>query len=95
MAHLVDNSFSTYELTKEEELQGNILTIAQQQVIQNRLATAAEEKLTLEFDPAEPNLFMQQEAYKRAEIDTLRFILDTSKASEAILRDPNYHNLLA
>jgi hypothetical protein len=75
---LIPNSFSTYELTEEEESNGSIFTEDQLRVLQNKLAEVAEEKIALEFDPSEPLLFQQQEAYKRGQLDMLRYLLDMS-----------------
>jgi len=80
MASLIPNAFSSYSLTEEETLQGSILTITQQQVIQNRLAVVAEERLHLTYDVANPTAFLQAEAYKKGELDALRYILDVSDA---------------
>lgn len=82
MAHLVANAFSMYQLTDKERLQGIVLSIMQKQVIQNRLAEIAEEKLLLEFDPDKSSSFIQQEAYKRGQIDILTYLLADSEAAE-------------
>jgi len=82
MARLRDNEFSSYTLTDEEELQGSLLTVTQRQVMQNQLSAAVSEKITLEFDTDKPDKFMQQEAYKRGQIDILNFILASSDAAE-------------
>lgn len=81
MAHLIENSFASFSLTAEEELEGSIFTLTQLQYLQNQLAKVAEEKLELEFDTSDPQSFTQQEAYKRGQLDTLRFLLEVSKAS--------------
>lgn len=84
MAHLISNSFSSYSLSEEEVTQGTILTLTQQQVIQNRLVIIAEEKLALEYDSTSPSAFMQQEAYKKGQIDILRYMLDDSLALQEL-----------
>lgn len=81
MAHLVDNTFSSYFLTEDEETEGSILSITQRQLLQNDLATCAEEKLRLEFDPAEPQLFIQQEAFKKGQIELIQYMLDRSESA--------------
>ncbi len=78
MAHLIENQFSSYELTDDETLQGSILSILHRQVIQNHLAFVAMEKNALEFDPCKPEVFAQQEAYKKGQLDILSYILDSS-----------------
>lgn len=83
MADLIANSFTTYQLTDEEMIVGSILTIAQKQVLQNMLSVSAEEKIVLEYDVKCPETFIQQEAYKRGQIELLQYILDQSDAAVA------------
>lgn len=78
MAILIPNNFSSYNLTDDEVREGSILTITQLELLQNDLATAAEEKLVLEFDTTNPQTFIQQEAFKRGQIELLRYIIDRS-----------------
>jgi hypothetical protein len=82
MATLAANDFSSYVLTEEEIIQGQILTIAQEQVIQNQLSDCAMEKIALPYDPNNTTAFAQQEAYKRGQMDALRYILDCSLAAK-------------
>jgi hypothetical protein len=91
MSELIPNSFSSYNLTEKEVLQGSILSTLQKQVLQNQLAAIAEEKLRLDYDPAKILEFVQQDAYKRGQIDLLSFILDASDAAERALYNPNYN----
>lgn len=79
--NLIPNSFSTYDLTDKETVEGSIFTDLQKKCIQNQLAMNAEEKLSLEYDPSEPATFIQQEAYKKGAIETLRYLLDASDAA--------------
>lgn len=79
MAHLIPGVFSCYELTEEEELQGQILTVTQAHVIQNQLATCAEEKLLIKLDPDKPQHFVQEDSYKQGQIDMLKYILTMSE----------------
>ena len=55
--------------------------------MQNRLAVVAEEKIGLEFDTAKPEEFIQQEAYKRGQVELYQYLLDESDSSIAILND--------
>lgn len=89
MAHLLPNSFSSYNLTEEDIIEGSILTNLQLQVIQNLLATKAEEKLALEYNIDKPNEFIQQEAYHKGAIDLLRYLIDQSIACTEIRNNPN------
>lgn len=90
MAILITNSFSSYNLTDAEVLQGAILTLLQKQVLQNILAVCAEEKLAIDFDVKDPLGFAQQEAYKRGQIELLNYIISSSDTAEATLNDPNF-----
>lgn len=86
---MVPNSFTSYELTSAEVLQGSIFTSLQKQVIQNHLAIEAEKKLALEFDPENIQNFLQQEAAYKGKIELLQFLLVSSEVSEEQLRAEN------
>jgi len=87
MAHLIENSFSTFYLTEDEELQGSIFTVTQLQYLQNQLANIAEEKLALVFDTSEPLKFAQDEAYKRGQVDVMQYLIQNSEASTELLKE--------
>jgi len=74
MAIIIPNDFTSYQLTEQEELEGSILTITQKQVIQNHLSAAAHEKNALEYDPENPQRFVQQEASLKGQLDAYHFI---------------------
>lgn len=80
MSSIIANSFTTYQLTDEEVLEGSVLTIGQREVLHNLLSINAEEKLALEYDVTNPETFIQQESYKKGWIDCIQHILDTSEA---------------
>jgi len=82
MAIIIPNDFTSYQLTEQEELEGSILTITQKQVIQNHLSAAAHEKNALEYDPENPQRFVQQEASLKGQLDAYHFILASSEAAE-------------
>ena len=84
MAIHVINQFSSYNLSPEEQLEGQKLTVAQVRVLQNLLASYAEEKIHLTVDPTNVNIFLQQEADLKGKIDVLTYILDLSEASKEI-----------
>ncbi len=79
MSALVPNQISSYSLTEEEQGLGETLTTLQKQVIQNRIAMCAEEKLALTFDPTEPALYMQAEAEKRGEMNALLYMIELAE----------------
>jgi len=86
MALAIDNEFSAYELTDAEAVQGAIFTVTQKQCIQNQLSQVACEKLALEFDVNNPNKFIQEDAFKKGQLDMLKYLLDTSLAAEEELK---------
>ncbi len=90
MAVLVPNQFSSYNLTEEETLQGSILTITQQQVMRNHMASIAAERLSHAYDPNDKLGSIQQEAENRAQIDLIMYFLDQSDAAvEATTTNPD------
>jgi len=86
MATAIDNEFSSYELTDEEALQGAIFTITQKQCLQNQLSQLAGEKLALEFDVNSPNKFIQDDAFKKGQLDIIKYLLDCSLVAEEQLK---------
>lgn len=76
------NQFQSWTLTPEEFLQGGLLTSLQKQVIQNQIASVATQKINLEFKPAQPLEFAQQEAHLRGQIDALSYLLTLSEEAE-------------
>lgn len=88
MAKQIPNVFSSYELTDKEALEGSIFTTLQLQVLQNKLAEVATEKLNLEFDTTNQLSFIQQEAYKKGELELLTYLIDTSTVSADMLKNP-------
>lgn len=85
MSKIIPNSFTTYELTDEQTLRGSIFTLEQKQVLQNHLGIFAEEKLALDYTPTAKEEFLQKEAYLKAKIELVRYLLDSSTASEELL----------
>ena len=84
----ITNSFTSYDLNEKEALQGSIFSSLQLQCLQNQLANTAEEKIRLEFDTKDPSSFIQQEAYKRGQLDLLEHLIESSTVSEDILNNP-------
>jgi len=89
----VPNTFKLYALSSKETLLGSVLTELQTQVLHNLRTVVAEEKLYLEYDIANPTEFIQQEAYKRGQLDLISHILDLSKAAQEELNNPNGKNI--
>ena len=93
MATIQPNTFTSYNMTLEEELSGSIFTLQQTQVLQNMLSSIAEEKLALEFDPTTPEVFSQAEAYKRGQLDLILYMLDRSETANKELNSPEHNPL--
>lgn len=81
MAHVINNTFTTYKLTDEEQAQGQILSTTNIMVIQNLMAAAAEEKLALKFDPTNALAFTQREAELMGQIGILKFLIELATSS--------------
>ena len=75
------NTFQSWILTDKETIQGCLLTNANIQVIQNQIATYAQERLNLELDMSNPHRFIQQEADLKGKIAALRYLLDLSESA--------------
>ena len=60
--------FTKYDLTREEQRQAYIFSEVQLAMLQNERALAAEQKVSLTFDPKNPEEFMQREAELQARI---------------------------
>lgn len=83
------NSFTSYTLTEQELLIGSVLTSLQKCCIQNQLADLAERKLNLKFDPAHPQIFLQEEAELQGNLNALRYLLTLSESAESTLSARN------
>ena len=79
-----ENTFTTWKLTKEETLQGTMLSRLHKLVIQNQIAALAESKLSLKFTPNNLNDYTQQEAYLTGKIDMLQTIVLNSNEAEGM-----------
>lgn len=77
---LIPNTFSSYALSEDQEIAGNILSTEQKCCIQNRIAEIAEQKLRVSYDVANPESFIQEESYLRGQIDILNWLIDTSNS---------------
>lgn len=86
MASLAQSLFTRYDLSEEEQLAGQQLTISNIQVIQNLICTLAEEKTTLKFDVHDQMAFVQREAELQGQIAILQMLLENA-ASVVIVPD--------
>lgn len=72
------NLFQSWDLSESESREGTVLFTLQKQVLQNRLAMAAAERVMLTFSPEN----VQRDAELQGEIRTLRWIIDESERIE-------------
>ena len=79
---IIPHSFNRYELSDDEIKAGQAFTLSNQAVIQNLVATIAEEKLHLVLDATNITAYAQQEAYLRGQLDILRHLLDLSSFNQ-------------
>lgn len=71
----IDSSFISFDLTPAQVVAGSTFTVDQRAVIQNYIASAAEEKVALTFDPTNPQQFIQREAELMGQIGILKLLL--------------------
>lgn len=89
MARPIPTTFTSYQLSEEEQLKGQVLTTENYYVIQNLICQAAEDKLSLKFDPLQPAIFLQREAELQGQIGILRMLLEMSLSAQSTLRSAN------
>ena len=77
-----DSLFQSWILSETEQIQGSILTLVQKQCIQNQITQAAQEKVSLKYDPANPQTFLQAEAELHGRINALSYLLSQSAEYE-------------
>lgn len=83
------SSFISYNLTSQELLEGYNLNISNQQVIQNDMAQIAEQLIALDFDPTEPQKFVQNNAFLRGQLSAFQTILERSNMASKTLSQPD------
>jgi len=89
MAQLCPNLFSSYILTEQEELEGQLLNSNQKAVLRTKRSEIAAEKLLLSFDVNSPGEYAQTEAYLRGQLDAITWLLDTSDDVEFRVKSKN------
>ena len=80
--------FTKVKLSDEEQLDGFRLGTLSLSVLQNLRADVAAEKLRLEFNPLNPNDFIQQEAYKRGQLDIITYIINEALDANRVIKIP-------
>lgn len=85
MSTIIQNEFTQYAQTEQEQLAGTVLTNDQKQFIRNQLAMVAQSRIALVPDPNNYPAFIQTEAAYAGEMRAYRYLLDCSDASEVAL----------
>lgn len=80
-----NSSFLRYDLTEEELLVGSILTTLHKQCIQNQIAEAAEQRISIRLDPQNPLASVQEDAELQGRIIALKYLITLSESAEAQL----------
>lgn len=76
MAQQIINRFSQFELSNEEQLSGQILSINQLAVLQNLRSEYAHKKLSLIYTPNDHQTYVQQEAEITGWMSCLDYIIE-------------------
>lgn len=87
MASIVNGTFTHWDLLPQEVLQGSILSQSQKQLLQNELATIAEQIVNLEYTPDKPMEFVQHDAHLKGQMSIIRYMLLRSDESEVALKN--------
>ena len=87
MASIANSTFTHWNLSSEEILQGSILSQSQKQLLQNELATIAEQIVNLEYNPSNSMEFVQHDAHIKGQMSVIRYMLLRSDESEMALKN--------
>lgn len=80
------SQFSAFSFSEEELLSASILSPIQIQLIQTDMAQIAENILALEYDPLNPQSFVQNDAHLKGQLASLKYLLLRSEESEYQLK---------
>ena len=87
MSYLKPNIFTAYAISEGDQLQGMCLTSIQKEVIQNDVASIAQQIISLSLDPYLPLKFTQEQSYLRGQLEYLQNMLIRSEEAEKLLID--------
>jgi hypothetical protein len=86
MAQVIINSFTAYSLSEREYLEGCVLNVSQQCLLQTELAQVATQLAELQIDPLNPLSAVQEQAFLRGQQKLLQNLIERStKAQEELL----------
>jgi hypothetical protein len=83
---VVTNMFTTYDLSDNDLLQGQVLSELQEACLQNELAALAEEKLNLKYDTVNTLTYLQREAELQGQIGLVTYLVELSRQAKIALR---------
>lgn len=89
MATITISPFSRFAVTEREQTVQYIFQQENLYAIQNLIADAAEEKIKLKFDPANPHEFIQREAELQGQINILTFLQTSHEEAIRTLQSPS------
>lgn len=89
---LTQSTFSKYTLSESDSVIASSLTTLTKQFIQNQICAIAESMIALDVDPNNYPAYVQQQAYLKGQMDGLKYLLDASEASEAIVLEAARNN---
>lgn len=87
MANITVGTFTHWNLSTQEVLQGSVLNQSQKQLLQNELATIGEQIVNLEYNPDRPLEFVQNDAHLKGQMAVIRYMLMRSDESEQQLKN--------
>lgn len=77
---VIPTEFTLYKLSPDAEREAYTYNNAQLAALSNEVTMLSQRKLALKYDPSNPNVFLQQEAFITGQIASLKFLLDTHAA---------------
>lgn len=80
----LENPFISFEFTPQELAAARNVSPLHKAYYQTLLCDAATSRLALVFDPARPEIFLQQEAYIKGQVDILNMILGQDGKAETV-----------
>ena len=79
------NIFTEYEMTQEEQQNGQIYSSNQLAVLKNLRALTAQQRLALAYDPIKHDEFIQNEAFLKGQLAILEVLISTHEETLAEL----------
>ena len=84
---LIQSTFSTYSLTLDEQFNGQLLSETQKAVLCNWRTQLAQVQIMSRIDTTDIYRSVQDEAYRRGQIDFITALLETAEATVADMQE--------